>query len=96
MLFAVIRHDKPNCIGLRLSERPKHLIYLEGVMSCITSGGALVDDSGQQNGSILIIDVANSTAAEDFAARDPYVEAGLFANTCISAFRPVFRDGARI
>jgi uncharacterized protein len=55
-----------------------------------------VDDSGQQNGSILIIDVANSTAAEDFAARDPYVEAGLFANTCISAFRPVFRDGARI
>jgi uncharacterized protein len=96
MLFTVIRHDKPNCIGLRLSERPKHLIYLEGVMSCIISGGALVDDSGQQNGSILIIDVANSAAAEDFAAKDPYVEAGLFASTCISAFRPVFLNGARI
>ncbi len=60
------------------------------------SGGALLDDNGQQNGSILIIDVADRAAAEDFAARDPLVEAGLFASTYIGAFRPVFLDGARI
>lgn len=96
MLFAVIRHDKPNSFGLRQSERPKHLIYLEGVMSCITSGGAMLDADGRQNGSILIIDVADRAAAEDFAARDPYVAAGLFASTQIDAFRPVFQDGARI
>jgi uncharacterized protein len=96
MLFSVIRHDNPNCVELRRSERPKHLIYLEGVISCITSGGALVDDGGQQDGSILIIDVADRAAAEDFAARDPYVAAGLFASTHIDAFRPVFLDGARI
>jgi uncharacterized protein len=96
MLFAVIRHDKPGGFGLRQSERPKHLVYLERVTSCIASGGALLDDSGQQNGSILIIDVADRAAAEEFAATDPYVAAGLFASTYISAFRPVFKDGARI
>jgi uncharacterized protein YciI len=96
MLFTVIRHDKPNSVGLRQSERPKHLIYLERVTPCITSGGALLDDEGQQIGSILIIDVADRAAAEEFAATDPYVEAGLFASTYIFPFRPVFKDGARI
>jgi uncharacterized protein len=96
MLFAVIRHDKPGSFELRQSERPKHLVYLDRVMSCITSGGALLDANGQQNGSILIIDVADRAAAEEFAATDPYVAAGLFASTHITAFRPVFKDGARI
>ena len=96
MLFTVIRHDRPNSVGLRQSERPRHLIYLERVTACITSGGALLDDKGQQIGSILIIDVADRAAAEEFAATDPYVEAGLFASTHIAPFRPVFKDGARI
>jgi uncharacterized protein YciI len=96
MLFAVIRHDKPGSFALRQSERPRHLVYLERVTRCIASGGALLDDNGQQNGSILIIDVADRAAAEEFAATDPYVAAGLFASTQITAFRSVFRDGARI
>ena len=96
MLFAVIRHDKPNSVGLRQSERPKHLVYLERVTTCIVSGGALMDDRGQQIGSILIIDVEDRAAAERFAGTDPYVAAGLFANTCVAPFRPVFKDGARI
>ena len=96
MFFAVIRHDKPNSVGLRQSERPKHLVYLERVTPCITSGGALLDDEGQQIGSILIIDVVGRAAAEEFAATDPYVEAGLFACSYIAPFRPVFKDGARI
>ena len=96
MLFTVIRYDRPNSVGLRQSERPKHLIYLERVTPCITSGGALLDEKGQQIGSILIIDVADRAAAEEFAATDPYVEAGLFASTYIAPFRPVFKDGARI
>ena len=96
MLFTVIRHDKPNSVGLRQSERPKHLVYLERVTPCIMAGGALLDDKGQQVCSILIIDVADKAAAEHFAATDPYVEAGLFASTYVAPFRPVFKDGARI
>ena len=96
MLFSVIRIDKPNSVALRQSTRPKHLVYLEQVMACITTGGALLDDQGQQIGSILIIDVADRAAAEEFAATDPFVSAGLFASTHIAPFRQVFKDGARI
>jgi uncharacterized protein YciI len=96
MLFAVLRHDKPGCVGLRQSARPRHLEYLKGVMSLIKSGGAILNHEGQQVGSILFIEVADRAAAEAFAAADPFVEAGLFASTEIVPFRMVFADGARI
>jgi len=94
MLFAVIRHDKPNSLALRKSERPEHLKYLETVLHCIVYGGALLNERGEQDGSILIIDVADRAAAESFAITDPYVDAGLFAETNIEQFRHVFKDGA--
>jgi hypothetical protein len=93
MLFAVIRHDKPNSLGLRLSERPKHLEYLATVLDKIIYGGALLDDEGKQIGSMLIIDVADKAAADAFAVADPYVDAGLFASTSVRQFRQVFKDG---
>jgi uncharacterized protein len=94
MLFTVIRHDKPDSLGLRLSERPKHLEYLKAVLDKIMYGGALLDDEGKQIGSVLMIDVADEAAADEFAVTDPYVGAGLFASTEIRRFRSVFQDGS--
>jgi uncharacterized protein YciI len=93
MLFAVIRHDKPNSLSLRLSERPKHLEYLKTVLDKIMYGGALLDDKGQQIGSVLIIDVASEAEANAFAYADPFVDVGLFASSSVKRFRPVFKDG---
>jgi uncharacterized protein YciI len=93
MLFAVIRQDKPNSLELRLSERPRHLDYLETVLDKILYGGALLNDEDKQIGSILIIDVADKAAADVFAISDPYVDAGLFASTSVCRFRPVFKGG---
>jgi uncharacterized protein YciI len=94
MLFAVIRHDKPDSLQLRLSERPRHLEYLKTVLHKIMYGGALLDDQGNQIGSMLIIDVAGKAEAHAFADADPFVEAGLFASTSVRQFRAVFENGA--
>jgi uncharacterized protein len=93
MHFVVTRHDRPNSFALRMSERPRHLEYLNTVLDKIVYGGALLGADGQQCGSILIIDVADEPAAYDFANADPYVDVGLFASTSVERFRPVFRDG---
>jgi uncharacterized protein len=96
MLFAVIRHDHPNSLALRLSARPKHLEYLKTVLDKIMYGGALRDDQGKQIGSMLIIDVAGKAEADAFADADPFVEANLFASGSVEPFHPVFQDGAWI
>jgi uncharacterized protein len=93
MLFAVIRHDRPNSLQLRLAERPRHLEYLKTVLNKIMYGGALLDDEGNQIGSMLIIDVAHKAEAHAFADADPFVAADLFASTSIRQFRPVFEKG---
>ena len=96
MQFAVIRHDQPDSLALRLSERPRHLEYLEKVQHRILYGGALLDDNGKQIGSVLIIHATDRADALAFADADPYVKAGLFVSTIVQAFRPVFKDGVRI
>jgi uncharacterized protein YciI len=96
MYFVVTRHDKPGRFELRMASRPPHLVYLEGVLDKIVYGGALLDDEGKQNGSILIIDVPDMKAAEAFAQADPFNNVDLFAETSIKPFRPVFRDGGWI
>ena len=94
MLYAVIRQDKANSLGLRLSERPKHLEYLKLVVEKIIYGGPMLDDGGKQIGSMLIIDVADQAEADAFVRNDPFVDAGLFSQTFVHPFRPVFKDGA--
>jgi uncharacterized protein len=95
VLFAVIRHDRPNSLALRLSERPRHLKYLEKVQHRIVYGGALLDGNGKQIGSVLVIHAKDHADALAFADADPYVAADLFASTIVQAFQPVFKDGVR-
>jgi uncharacterized protein YciI len=96
MLFAVIRHDHPDSLALRMSVRPKHLEYLQKVLHKIMYGGALLDGQGKQIGSMLIIDATDQADADAFADADPFVEANLFASSSVEPFRSVFRDGAWI
>jgi uncharacterized protein YciI len=96
MLFAVIRHDHPNSLALRMAARPAHLEYLKTVLHTIIYGGGLLDAEGKQIGSMLIIDVADKQAADAFADADPFVAANLFASSSVEPFRPVFHDGAWI
>jgi uncharacterized protein len=96
MLFAVIRHDHPASLALRMSVRPKHFEYLQTVLHQIIYGGALLDGQGKQVGSMLIIDAVDQASADAFADADPFVEANLFASSSVEPFCSVFQDGARI
>lgn len=38
----------------------------------------MLDSTGEMIGSLIILDVEDMNAAEDWAAQDPYAHAGLF------------------
>jgi uncharacterized protein YciI len=80
------------------ASQPQHAVqdmrgYLKTVLDRIVYGGALLDGDANQIGSTLIIDVADQADADAFANNDPFVEAGLFAETSVYPFRLVFKDG---
>ncbi len=90
MLFIVLTTDKPNSAEIRTGNRPEHLDYLKGFGEQIVAGGATLSDDGESmTGSFLLIDVADRTAAEAFAAGDPFAKAGLFEKTEIRRWRKV-------
>ena len=79
MLFALICTDKPNSLDLRMTSRPAHLAFLDGLGSVMKLAGPFTDDAGSPTGSLVVIEAENRSAAQAIAARDPYAIAGLFS-----------------
>jgi len=88
-LFAIHCIDKPASGDLRASTRPDHLEHLERVGDRLLVAGPLLDEDGRPIGSLLIIDFDDRKAAIQFAADDPYAQAGLFASVAVTAWRQV-------
>ena len=87
MLFALICTDKPNSLDLRMTSRPAHLAFLDGLGSAMKLAGPFTDDAGSPTGSLVVIEAENRSAAQAIAARDPYAIAGLFSAVEIKAWK---------
>ncbi len=90
MLFAIICHDKKDHGHVRAENRPVHLDYLKAYADQAYAVGPMLSDDGESMlGSLLILDLADRAAAEDFAANDPYNLAGLFESVTVSRWKKV-------
>ena len=88
MHVVLIARDRPDSLELRLATRQAHLDYLEEKVGVVVAGPLLGDD-GKPKGSLIILDVADFAAAEDWAANDPYAVAGLFESVELSPWTKV-------
>lgn len=81
MYFAVIAKDQPGSTDLRTQTKLRHSAHLnaaaEGLR--VLQTGPLLDQSGAEVGSLLILEADAIEAAESFMKADPYAKAGLFA-----------------
>lgn len=90
MNFALTCIDKAGHGQVRADNRPAHLDYLKANLDRLMIAGPLLGDDGVTvQGSLLVIEAADRTAAEAFAAGDPYAKAGLFESVTIKAFKKV-------
>ena len=88
MLFALIARDKPGSLETRKANREAHLAHIADT-GVVDQAGPLLDDAGQMIGSLVILDVADMAAAQDWAAQDPYARAGLFESVKIIPWKKV-------
>jgi uncharacterized protein len=80
MLFAIICTDKPRSLALRQKNRPDHVAFLEGLGSKLKAAGPFLDEAGDPNGSLVVMEADSRADAQAAAALDPYAKAGLFAH----------------
>ena len=86
-LFAVICRDKPDHLQTRMATREAHLAHLRATPGLMLAGPFLENDT--PCGSLLVVEAADLAAARDWAGRDPYAQAGLFASVEVSEWKKV-------
>lgn len=88
MLIALTAKDKDGALQTRLDNREAHLAYIEKT-GVVAQAGPLLDSAGAMCGSLIILDVVDMAAAQEWAANDPYAKAGLFASVDLMAWKKV-------
>lgn len=85
MLFAIICHDKPDSVDLRMATRPAHVEYLKSAGERVKIAGPIMTpgENPKPIGSLIVIYAASEAAVQLFAENDPYATAGLFKNVSI-------------
>lgn len=87
MLFALIAHDRPNAVALRLELRPDHLKHLDALGDTLVLAGPFLAENGDMVGSIVVIEAETLEAARESFARDPFMAGNLFDSVTIKPWR---------
>ena len=87
MRFALICIDKAGALQTRLDNRAAHLAHIES-SGVVEMAGPFLQD-GAMVGSLVILEVPDLAAAQDWAARDPYAQAELFQSVDIREWKKV-------
>ncbi len=87
MLYAVMTRDKPDHLEVRLATRQAHIEYLKATGAVLA--GPFLNDSGDMDGGLVVVDVEDRAAAEAWATEDPYTKADLFESVTIRAWKRV-------
>ncbi len=86
-LYAIICTDHKGSLALRQKVREDHLAYFKTPGSPVRIAGAVLDEAGSPDGSLVIVDCESQAAAEAFAEKDPFARAGLFSSVSVKPWR---------
>ncbi len=89
MLFVVTAIDKENALPLRLATREAHFAYARET-GVIKLGGPFLNAREEMAGSLIVFEAPDLDAARRWHANDPYVKAGLFAQSEVRPWKATF------
>ena len=97
MLYAIISEDKPDSLEKRLQARPSHLARLQALLDegrLILAGphpAVDSDDPGPAgfSGSLVVAEFSDLAAAQQWADKDPYLAADVYAKVTVKPFKKV-------
>ncbi len=98
MLYAIVSADVENSLPLRQSARPEHLARLTELQDqgrLLLAGPFPAVDTSEPGeagftGSLIVAEFANLAEARQWADADPYLKAGVYAQTTVKPFKQIF------
>ena len=98
MLYAIIAVDNPDSLELRQQTRPAHLQRLQVLQDegrMVLAGPHPAVDSNDPGlagftGSLIVAEFADLDTALEWAASDPYQQAGVYASVTVKPFKKVY------
>jgi len=98
MWFVIIAEDNPGTLDKRLAARPDHLERLKVLQEqdrvLVAGPNPAIDreDPGEAGftGSIIIVNFDSLKEAQEWAQKDPYIEAGVYKSVTVKPFKKVF------
>lgn len=98
MLYAIFGNDVPDSLEKRKAARPVHLERLDQLQAAgrlLLAGPFPAVDANDPgaagfSGSLIVAEFATLQEAEAWAAADPYVAAGVYAQVAVRPFKQVF------
>jgi len=98
VLYAIISEDVPDSLGKRLAVRPAHIDRLQQLQDAghlLLAGPHPAIDSENPGeagftGSLIVAEFENLPDAQQWAAADPYIDAGVYARVTVKPFKKVF------
>jgi uncharacterized protein len=82
MYYIVFATDHADRSEARARNKAVHTCHLDAGSEAVKvlQSGPTMSPTGQENGSLIILDAKDEAAVRAFLSRDPYTQAGLFAS----------------
>jgi hypothetical protein len=87
MAHYLIEYAQTGSDEARESNRPSHIAYRKGLGACLALAGPLLDEQDRPNGSVVILEADDRSAAVKLANNDPYVGLGVFKVVSVRRYR---------
>ena len=96
MQFIITAHDGENMLEKRMAVRPRHLEGMAKLGKHIVLAGGLLDDEGKMKGSVLILDLEDRAALDDYLKNEPYVVEHVWEKIEIETLNAVIMNGKKV
>ena len=96
MQFIITAHDGENMLEKRMAVRSRHLEGMAKLGKHIVCAGGLLDDEGKMKGSILILDLEDRAALDDYLKNEPYVTEHVWENIEVEVINVVIVNGNKV
>ena len=96
MRFIITAHDGENMLEKRMTVRPRHLEGMAKLGKHIVLAGGLLDDEGKMKVSVLILDLEDRAALDDYLKNEPYVVEHVWEKIEIETVNVVIVNGEKV